>query len=108
MSREDLAQEWRERLEDFAQADTTIVEWCYFHRIPVHQFYYWKRRLAAAPPQTAATPQFLPVALTPAAPTPASATGVTVRIAGTAIELAPGFDPATLRAVVAALSALPC
>jgi hypothetical protein len=108
MSRQDLAQEWRERLDDFAQADTTIVEWCFFHRIPVHQFHYWKRRLAAEQPQTEATPQFIPVAVTQAAPTPAAATGVTVRIAGAAIEVVAGFDPATLRAVVIALSALPC
>jgi hypothetical protein len=108
MSREDLAQEWRERLDDFAQADTTIVEWCYFHRIPVHQFHYWKRRLASAPPHTEATPQFIPVEITQAASSPAVATGVTVRIAGAAIELAANFDPATLRAVVAVLSALPC
>jgi hypothetical protein len=104
MSREDLAQEWRERLEDFAQAQTTITEWCFYHRIPVHPFHYWKRRLASQPTDG---PQFLPVHLVEAAPTPA-ATGVTGRIAGATIELTPGFDPDILRAVVVALSALPC
>jgi len=108
MSREDLAQEWRERLDDFAKAQTTITEWCFYHCIPVHQFHYWKRRLAAEPAQTEATPQFMPVDLLEAAPNSAVATGVTVRIAGAKIELTPDFNPATLRAVVMALSALPC
>ena len=47
MSREELVQEWRERMEEFAQAQTSVTEWCFYHRIPVSQFYYWKRRLAA-------------------------------------------------------------
>jgi hypothetical protein len=46
MSRNALAQEWRQRLHEFEQDNTTIVAWCFRHRIPLHQFYYWKRRLA--------------------------------------------------------------
>jgi hypothetical protein len=107
MTREELAQEWRERLEDFAQANTTVAEWCYFNHVSVPQYYYWKRRLAVEQPQATQQPEFLPVEVVETAP-PTAATGVTVRIAGAAIELTPGFDPATLRAVVVALSALPC
>ncbi len=108
MTREELAQEWRERMEDFAQAETTVTEWCYYHQIPVSQFYYWKRRLAATTIQPSAPPEFLPVEVVETAPLLTAATGVTVHLAGTQIELAAGFDPATLRAVVAALSALAC
>jgi len=108
MTREELAQEWRERLEDFAQANTTVADWCYFNHVSVHQYYYWRRRLADNPPQAAQKQGFLPVEVVETAPPPTLSTGVTVRIAGAAIELTPGFDPATLRAVVVALSALPC
>jgi hypothetical protein len=104
MTREELAQEWRERLEDFAQANATVADWCYYNHVSVHQYYYWKRRLAAQQPH----PEFLPVEVVETGPSPAPATGVTVRIAGAAIELTSGFDPATLRAVVVALSAIPC
>jgi hypothetical protein len=108
MSREELAQEWRERLQDFAQAQTSITEWCFYHRIPVHQFHYWKRRLAAQTQPPTDTPAFLPVNVVETVPVPAATTGVTLRLAGVAIELTPGFDPDTLRAVVSALAALPC
>jgi hypothetical protein len=108
MTREDLAQEWRERLEDFAQAHTTVAEWCDYNHVSVHQYYYWRRRLADNPPQATHKQGFIPVEVVETALPPAVATGVTVRIAGAAIELTPGFDPATLRAVVVALAALPC
>src|SRR5579862_422099 len=108
MSREELAQEWRERLEDFAQANTTVADWCYFHQVSVHQYYYWKRRLAPKPAPPTAQEAWMPVDIVETPPNPAAATGVTVRIAGAQIELTPDFNPATLRAVVVALSALPC
>jgi hypothetical protein len=107
MTREELAQEWRERLDDFAQANSTVADWCYFNHVSVHQYYYWKRRLAALQPQPTQQPGFLPVEVVETAPLPA-ATGVTVRIAGAKIELTPGFDAATLRAVVVALAGIAC
>lgn len=99
---------WRKRLDDCANSGKTVVYWCHLNHVSVHQYYYWKRRLALAPPPPAAMPEFVPVDVVETAPNPVAATGVTVRIAGAAIELAPGFDPATLRAVVVALSAIPC
>ena len=108
MTRDELAQEWRERLDDFAQDNATVVDWCYFNHVSVPQFYYWRRRLAPKTDPPKDKTQFLPVAVVEAEPTPTAATGVTVRIAGTAIELTRGFDPTTLQAVVTALSALPC
>lgn len=40
MSREELAEEWRERLDDFAQSQTSMREWCDFNGVPLHQYYY--------------------------------------------------------------------
>jgi hypothetical protein len=108
MSKPDLAQTWRQRLDDIANSGRSVVDWCYFNQVSVHQYYYWKRRLTAEPPQSTNQQEWVPVKIVESAPIPNVSTGVTVRIAGTAIELTPGFDPATLRAVVMALSGLPC
>jgi hypothetical protein len=108
MTRQALAQEWRERLDDFAEAQMTVQEWCYFNRVSIYQYYYWRRRLATSNSQPSANPSFLAIDIVDTAPIPAPPGGVTIRIAGAAIEVAPDFDPVLLRAVVAALAAPPC
>ena len=110
MTRQGSEQLWRKRLDECAKSGKTVVYWCYLNNVSVHQYYYWKRRLAVASSQPTAHQQFMPVALLEAAAAPAApaVTGVTVHLAGAKIELATGFDPAALRAVVVALSALPC
>jgi hypothetical protein len=71
MTRQELAEEWRERLQDFAaQTNTTVAEWCYYNHVSVHQYYYWKRRLATPSPQASTQPEFLAVEVLKAVPTP--------------------------------------
>ena len=41
MSREGLAELWRERLDDYAESGGTVDEWCRFNRVSEHQYYYW-------------------------------------------------------------------
>jgi hypothetical protein len=108
MTRQALAQEWRERLDDFAESEMTVQEWCDFNRLSIHQYYYWRRRLAPAQPQTTPNPRFLALDVVDTPPLPAAPGGVTIRIAGTAIEVISGFDPAMLRAVVGALATPSC
>jgi hypothetical protein len=105
-AREALAQEWRDRLEDFAQSEMTVQQWCDFNALPVHQYYYWRRRLATskADHHDNATWMALTVLPTPALKIPA----LTLRIAGAQIEITPGFDPGLLRAVVGALATPEC
>ena len=87
-----------------------MVDWCYYNKVSVHQYSYWKRRLTAEPPQPTAQPPLIPVdILDPVQPPPLPApAGLTLRIAGAAIEVPPGFDPVLLRAGGGALSVLPC
>jgi len=106
-AREALAQEWRERLDDFAESEMTVQDWCDFNRLSIHQYYYWRRRLAANS-QPSASPDFLALDLVHSAPIPTAPGGVTIRIAGAAIEVTTGFDPAMLRAVVGALATPSC
>ena len=108
MTRQGLPQLWRKRLDDCAKSGRSVIDWCGYNKVSVPQYYYWKRRLAVEPTQPAHKQEFLPVELVETAPIGPAATGVTVRLAGAQIELTPDFDPATLRAVVVALSALSC
>lgn len=106
-AREALAQEWRDRLEDFAQSEMTVQQWCDFNVLPVHQYHYWRRRLAApkTDPHDHSTWMALSVVESPTLPTPSA---LTLRIAGAQIEVTSGFDPALLRAVVGALAIPAC
>ena len=108
MTRNALAQEWRDRLDDFAESEMTLQRWCDFNSVSVYQYYYWRRRLASAEPQESAGPHFLAVHIVEAPTLPTPPGGVTIRIAGAAIEVSTGFDPGILRAVVGALAAQPC
>ena len=107
MSRQELAQEWKERLEDFSLSEMTVQQWCDFNGVSPYQYYYWKRRLAITLKDNSQIPHFLALGVV-SAPPPQASGGVTIRIAGAAIEVVAGFDPDTLRAVVYALAAQPC
>lgn len=111
MSKQELLDTWRERFDDFAQSEMTVQNWCDFNRVSIYQYYYWRRRMTSLDAEqqpiisSASRPPFLPVALIEATPQVATAPGgVTVRVAGAAIELQPDFDPSLLRAVVRALA----
>jgi hypothetical protein len=107
IAREALAQEWRDRLEDFAHSEMTVQQWCDFNALPVHQYYYWRRRLAAPKTDHHDNPTWMALSVIEptSLPTP---TGLTLRIAGAQIEINAGFDPQLLRAVVGALATPAC
>jgi hypothetical protein len=104
MSNPQLAQEWRERLEDYAQSEMKVQEWCDFNGVSTHQYFYWRRRLAGPTAKTASNGGWQSVDILDIPPIPSAKASLNVRIAGAAIEVGPGFDPALLRAVVAALA----
>lgn len=108
MSSPELVQEWRERLEDYAQSEMTVQEWCDFNRTTIHQYYYWRRRLAKPAPQNTANGTWQAINLVDTASPPTTKPSLSVRVAGADIEVEPGFDPNLLRAVVLALAATPC
>jgi hypothetical protein len=108
MSNPQLAQEWRERLEDFALSEMTVQAWCDFNDVSVHQYYYWRRRLATADDKNLASGRWQALQIVDAAPTLTAKAGLSIHIAGAEIAVAAGFDPALLRAVVYALATPPC
>jgi len=106
-AREALAQEWRDRLEDFALSEMTVQQWCDFNALPVHQYYYWRRRLANTQTDHNDHPTWMALSVVEPAPLPTTP-GLTLHIAGAQIQITPGFDPALLRAVVGALATPAC
>jgi hypothetical protein len=107
---------WRRLLASVVPGEMTVQQWCEQQGVTQHQYYYWRRRVAAVAdktttdgrPSSARVQPWLAVEVVEPAAIPAPSGGVTVRVAGTAIELQPGFDPALLRAVVHALATGPC
>ena len=100
MNRSELAEQWREQIEDFTTSGMTAQEWSNYNRVPLNQLQYWKRRLKELDkPQSNATTW---TALEIAQPSPSS---ITLRIGGASIDLNSGFDQSLLREVVCALEA---
>jgi hypothetical protein len=116
MGNKALQEQWRARLKKFARSRQSVRAWCAQQDVPVHQFYYWRRRLAdAAPARPSAgdnwvAMEIVPEAtvLPPAATTETTPGGVAIRVGAATIEVQAGFDQAVLRAVVQALESAPC
>jgi transposase-like protein len=107
---------WRRLLASVVPGEMTVQQWCEQQGVTQHQYYYWRRRVAAVADEKTAEGQpsfarvqpWLAVEVVEPTSVPTPSGGVTVRVAGAAIELHPGFDPAMLRAVVNALAVRPC
>ena len=110
MCKDELLQSWRERLEDVAQSEMTVGDWCSFNRIPLHQYYYWRRKLlrvggVLSPSESAS---WMPLDLLDrGASADVASRPITLRVAlggaGAEIDVRSGFCPDLLRAVVEAL-----
>jgi hypothetical protein len=109
---------WKALLNDFRRSGLTQAEFCRRRQISLHSFrkhLYQPRPSQTASsedrPVTPADQHFLPVTILPD-PTP-SITDPTAHLElilsnGRRIAVAPGFDPHTLRRLIAAVEGLPC
>jgi hypothetical protein len=100
VSHGDRALSWRERLRRYASSSFTVAEFCRREGVSVANFYYWRRRLADAPPSHTSTkpsPAFQPLLL-------AGGDVVTVELAG-GIRIELPAERELVRAVVAELLA---
>ena len=106
MSRQELADLWRARLIDLGQSGTTAKAWCERNGFSVHQHYYWKRRLT---PDTGEAQASGWLSLQVVGPHQAIQQNcITVKVAGTEIDLRAGFNVSLLRCVVQALVSEQC
>lgn len=107
MARADFFELWRERLEDYSVSEMTVSDWCQFNALPLHQFYYWKRKLQKADsPPTQAPAGWTAVHVRP--DRPEEKPTITLRIRSAEIQLRSGFDPGLLREIVLVLQSASC
>jgi hypothetical protein len=89
---------WQEHLTQWHASGLTQVAYCRQQGLNRDQFGYWKKRLLSAQSPDAA-PGFIAVQMTSVGATLAVVLNERLRV-----EVRPGFDPATLRAIIQALS----
>jgi hypothetical protein len=99
---------WRRQFSEHRTSGKSIVEFCKRRRIPLHQFHWWKRRLALLDGQDEEgqaenEPGFVPVRV----PAFSFSVGLieVVHPNGCVIRIPPRFDTDTLRRVLDTLGA---
>jgi transposase-like protein len=105
---------WRRLLRQWRRSGQTIRDFCDQHGVAEPSFYTWRRTIRARDRQArrgpgsdgngsaAGPPLFVPVRVTPAAPLEI------VLGQGRLLRVAAGFDPATLRQLLAVLEERSC
>jgi transposase len=98
---EEKERQWRRRIDQWRVSGLSVRVFCARHGLATASFYNWRRvlqRRAAAEPLA-----FVPVQVV-ADVVPAQASALEVVLAdGRAVRVAPGFDAATLRRLLAVL-----
>ena len=98
---------WRKRLARWRASGLKVSAFCEREGVTPTAFAHWRQEIAASDARVAdvAAPEFVPVHVTPAV----AAVPLEVALGGgRVVRVPPGFDPAHLRAVVAALEGPPC
>jgi transposase len=94
---------WRRRLQLWRDSGLSVQAFCDRHGLAAPSFYAWRRALK----QRDAAATFVPVRVLPD-DEPAPAGGVEVVLAGgRRLRVTPGFDPATVRRLLALLEEAP-
>jgi transposase len=97
-------QHWRRFIELWRHSGMSVRAFCDRHHLAEPSFYAWRRHFQQ---RAAATPTLVPVQIIPDDP-PRGHCGIEVVLAdGRCLRVAPGFDPATLRQVLAVLEEAP-
>lgn len=91
---------WKEHIDRWQQSGMSQVAYCRQYELKAHQLTYWKKRLA----QPDAGVAFVPLQFTRNLPVPVSRSPFHLLTPnGYKIEVAPGFDPITLKQLIAAV-----
>ncbi len=100
MTTEDRHVHWRTIIDNQAASGMNIATYCRESHIHSSLFYTWRRKLRKQQPFAGGFVELMPGSLTESA-----ASGIHIRLgANLSIEVARGFDPVILRAVVETLS----
>lgn len=97
-----LAQQWRQRLERFAESDLTTAEFCQLEGYSTASFYQWRRKLAGC--EHVEAPTFVPIDLPIGDPQRSFPGSIQVNLPGGAqIQLPAGSAPADCRNLIQAV-----
>jgi len=106
MTREEMAELWISRINDYRAGGERVATWCERHQVTDRQLWYWMRKLKKseqlAPP--ASNPQWASVSIDE--PASGGAVPIQVRVGTIAVEVRSGFEPALLADVVRTLQTL--
>jgi transposase-like protein len=96
-------QHWRRLIQLWNNSGLTVREFCARHHITRPSFYAWRRELQ----QRDAAAAFVPVQVV-TDDQPASSTSIELFLSGgRSVRITPGFDPETLRQLLAVLQEVP-
>jgi hypothetical protein len=96
-------QYWRRWIQQWRHSNLTVPEFCERHHLALPRFYAWRRTLEQRDHQRERSAPFLPVHVV-ADDAPAAAAFFELVLSGDRIlRIAPGFDAATLRQLLAIL-----
>src|SRR5262245_11341614 len=102
---EQKERQWRRWISQWRASGLSVRAFCDRHGLATPSFYHWRRVLQRRAVERSA---FVPVqVVADAVPTQASALEV-VLMDGRTVRIAPGFDAATLRQLLAVLEGRPC
>src|SRR6516162_9999072 len=97
--------QWRRRIDQWRASGLSVRAFCALHGLANASFYAWRRVLER---RAAEQPAFVPVQVV-ADTMPAQTSALEVVLAdGRTVRVAPGFDAATLRQLLAVLEGRPC
>ena len=98
--------QWQRRIEQWRASGLSVRDFCARHGLATASFYNWRRVLQRR--AAAEQPAFVPVQVVANA-MPAQTSALEVVLAdGRTVRVAPGFDAATLRRLLAVLDGRPC
>ena len=92
-------QQWRERLERFAQSGQTVVQFCQAERVSQPSFYQWKKKLAEQARPSSSDSKSSRSAFRTVEVTPPCQAATTIRL-GNGVEIELGDDLRIVQAVV--------
>ena len=98
-------QQWRRRVGEWQASGLSVRAFCQQRGLTVASFYAWRRVLER---RAAEQVVFAPVQVVADAPPTQTGALEVVLADGRVVRVAPGFDAATLRQVLAVLEGRPC
>jgi hypothetical protein len=96
-------QQWRRWIQQWQHSGLSVRAFCARHDLAEPSFYAWRRQLQ----QRQAPSPFLPVRVVPDEEPAAAGSVEVVLTGGRRVCVPPGFDPATLRQLLAVLEEVP-